>query len=118
MMVFYRKNRKFVIQKLNKYIMPIVSKKGKQMPESPIRKLVPFSDIAKSKGNKVYHLNIGQPDIATPEVAMNSIKNLDIKVLEYSHSAGFESYRRKLSAYYRNHNLPINEVFPSSPALV
>jgi len=87
--------------------MPKVSKKGKQMPESPIRKLVPYADIAKKKGHKVYHLNIGQPDIKTPEVAMNSIKNLDIKVLEYSHSAGFESYRTKLSQYYKNHGLPI-----------
>ncbi len=78
------------------------------MPESPIRKLVPYAEIAKKKGNKVYHLNIGQPDIKTPEVAMNSIKNLDIKVLEYSHSAGFESYRKKLSQYYINHGLPIN----------
>ena len=77
------------------------------MPESPIRKLVPYADIAKKKGHKVYHLNIGQPDIKTPEVAMNSIKNLDIKVLEYSHSAGFESYRTKLSQYYKNHGLPI-----------
>ena len=77
------------------------------MPESPIRKLVPYSDIAKKKGHKVYHLNIGQPDIKTPEVAMNSIKNLDIKVLEYSHSAGFESYRNKLSQFYKTHGLPI-----------
>lgn len=87
--------------------MPKVSNKGKQMPESPIRKLVPYADIAKKKGNKVYHLNIGQPDIKTPEVAMNSIKNLDIKVLEYSHSAGFESYRIKLSNFYKNIGLPI-----------
>ena len=88
--------------------MPKISNKGKLMPESPIRKLVPYAEIAKKKGNKVYHLNIGQPDIKTPEVAMNSIKNLDIKVLEYSHSAGFESYRNKLSQYYINHGLPIN----------
>jgi aspartate aminotransferase len=88
--------------------MPKISNKGKEMPESPIRKLVPYSEIAKKKGLKVYHLNIGQPDIKTPEVAMNSIKNLDIAVLEYSHSAGFESYRRKLSAYYTSHGLPIN----------
>jgi aspartate aminotransferase len=87
--------------------MPKVSNKGKQMPESPIRKLVPYADIAKKKGNKVYHLNIGQPDIKTPEVAMNSIKNLDIKVLEYSHSAGFESYRTKLSEYYKKTGLLI-----------
>jgi len=77
------------------------------MPESPIRKLVPYAEIAKKKGHKVYHLNIGQPDIKTPEVAMNSIKNLDIKVLEYSHSAGFESYRTKLSQFYKNTGLPI-----------
>lgn len=88
--------------------MPKVSNKGKQMPESPIRKLVPYSEIAKKKGNKVYHLNIGQPDIKTPEVAMNAIKHLDIKVLEYSHSAGFESYRTKLSQYYTHHGLPID----------
>lgn len=87
--------------------MPSISSKGKSMPESPIRKLVPYSEIAKKKGVKVYHLNIGQPDIKTPEVAMNSIKNLDFTVLEYSHSAGFESYRKKLSAYYTNHGLPI-----------
>jgi len=87
--------------------MPKISNKGKQMPESPIRKLVPYSDIAKKKGHKVYHLNIGQPDIKTPEVAMNSIKNLDIKVLEYSHSAGFESYRNKLSQFYKTHGLPV-----------
>ena len=78
------------------------------MPESPIRKLVPYADIAKKKGNKVYHLNIGQPDIKTPEVALNAVKNVDIKVLEYSHSAGFESYRTKLSQYYKNHGLPID----------
>ena len=88
--------------------MPKISNKGKEMPESPIRKLVPYSEMAKKKGLKVYHLNIGQPDIKTPEVAMNSIKNLDISVLEYSHSAGFESYRRKLSVYYTTHGLPIN----------
>ena len=77
------------------------------MPESPIRKLVPYSEIAKKKGHKVYHLNIGQPDIKTPDVALNAVKNADIKVLEYSHSAGFESYRNKLSAYYKSHGLPI-----------
>jgi aspartate aminotransferase len=88
--------------------MPKISNKGKQMPESPIRKLVPYADIAKKNGNKVYHLNIGQPDIKTPEVALNAVKNADIKVLEYSHSAGFESYRTKLSQYYINHGLPIN----------
>ncbi len=88
--------------------MPQVSNKGKNMPESPIRKLVPYAEIAKKKGNKVYHLNIGQPDIKTPEVALNAVKNADIKVLEYSHSAGFESYRIKLANYYKSHNLPVD----------
>ncbi len=77
------------------------------MPESPIRKLVPYSEIAKKKGVKVYHLNIGQPDIKTPEVAMNAIKNLTFEVLEYSHSAGFESYRKKLAAHYTQQGLPV-----------
>ena len=88
--------------------MPKVSVKGQQMPESPIRKLVPYAEIAKKKGHKVYHLNIGQPDIKTPEVALKAVKNADIKVLEYSHSAGFESYRTKLSQYYKNQGLPID----------
>lgn len=88
--------------------MPKISKKGLEMPESPIRKLVPYSEIAKKKGHKVYHLNIGQPDIKTPEVAMQAIKDTDIKVLEYSHSAGFESYRVKLSAFYKKQGLPVD----------
>ena len=88
--------------------MPKISLKGQQMPESPIRKLVPYSEIAKKKGHKVYHLNIGQPDIRTPQVALDAVKNADIKVLEYSHSAGFESYRIKLSDYYKTHSLPID----------
>ena len=78
------------------------------MPESPIRKLVPYAEGAKKRGTKVYHLNIGQPDIKTPEVALQAVKNFDIKVLEYSHSAGFESYRTKLSAYYKNQGLPVD----------
>ena len=82
--------------------MPAISEKGKAMPASPIRKLVPFAEEAKRKGRKVYHLNIGQPDIHTPEVALNAIRNLDQKVIEYSHSAGNESYRRKLAAFYQN----------------
>ncbi|MCO6162929.1 pyridoxal phosphate-dependent aminotransferase [Flavobacterium sp. NRK F7] len=89
--------------------MPKISQKGFQMPESPIRKLVPYAEIAKKKGHKVYHLNIGQPDIKTPEVALNAVKNADIKVLEYSHSAGFDSYREKLSNYYKKQDLPINK---------
>jgi aspartate aminotransferase len=88
--------------------MPQVSNKGRQMPESPIRKLVPYSEIAKKKGHKVYHLNIGQPDIKTPEVALEAIKNNTIKILEYSHSAGFESYRTKLAASYKNHGVNVN----------
>lgn len=79
------------------------------MPESPIRKLVPYSEIAKKKGHKVYHLNIGQPDIKTPEVALNAVKNADIKILEYSHSAGFDSYRTKLALSYQKIGLPINK---------
>lgn len=88
--------------------MPKVSQKGVQMPESPIRKLVPYAESAKKKGHKVYHLNIGQPDIKTPDVALNAIKNNNIEILEYSHSAGFESYRTKLSQYYTSHGLPID----------
>jgi len=88
--------------------MPHVSNKGRQMPESPIRKLVPYSEIAKKKGHKVYHLNIGQPDIKTPEVALDAIKNNDIKILEYSHSAGFESYRTKLAASYQANGVNVN----------
>lgn len=88
--------------------MPKISKKGLEMPESPIRKLVPYSEIAKRKGHKVYHLNIGQPDIKTPEIAMQAVKDAHIKVLEYSHSAGFESYRVKLSAFYQKQGLPVD----------
>ena len=88
--------------------MPKISQKGQKMPESPIRKLVPFAEVAKNKGHKVYHLNIGQPDIKTPEIAINAIKNIDISILEYSHSAGFESYREKLSSYYNSKKLPID----------
>ena len=88
--------------------MPTISNKGKLMPESPIRKLVPYSEIAKKKGNKVYHLNIGQPDIKTPEVAMQAVKNIDLTILEYSHSAGNESYRKKLGQHYSNQGIPVN----------
>ena len=81
--------------------MPSISEKGKLMPASPIRKLVPYSEEAKRKGRKVYHLNIGQPDIPTPEVALDALRNINLKVIEYSHSAGNETYRRKLAAYYQ-----------------
>ena len=82
--------------------MPSISAKGKAMPASPIRKLVPYSEEAKRKGRKVYHLNIGQPDIPTPEVALDALRNINLKVIEYSHSAGNESYRRKLATFYQN----------------
>jgi aspartate aminotransferase len=88
--------------------MPTVSQKGMLMPASPIRKLVPFAEEAKRKGRKVYHLNIGQPDIKTPVQALQAIRNFDLPVVEYSHSAGFASYRQKLSAYYRGLNLEVN----------
>jgi aspartate aminotransferase len=88
--------------------MPGISEKGKAMPASPIRKLVPFAEEAKRKGRKVYHLNIGQPDIKTPEVALDAIRNLKEEVIEYSHSAGIESYRRKLASYYQNININVD----------
>jgi len=88
--------------------MPSISDKGKAMPASPIRKLVPYAEEAKRKGRKVYHLNIGQPDIPTPEVALNAIRNIGLKVIEYSHSAGNESYRRKLAAFYQKIGINID----------
>ena len=78
------------------------------MPESPIRKLVPFAEAAKKEGKTVFHLNIGQPDIKTPKVALDAIHNFSDKVVEYSHSAGFESYRKGLASYYRNLGIDIN----------
>ena len=80
--------------------MPSISHKAQKMPASPIRKLVPFAETAKKNGVKIYHLNIGQPDIETPSTLLNAVKQADIKVLEYSHSAGNESYRKKLCQYY------------------
>jgi aspartate aminotransferase len=88
--------------------MPAISDKGKLMPASPIRKLVPYSEEAKLKGRKVFHLNIGQPDIPTPDVALNAIRNINLKVLEYSHSAGNESYRRKLAAFYQKAGISVD----------
>ncbi len=88
--------------------MPQISHKGQIMPASPIRKLVPFAEEAKKKGNKVYHLNIGQPDIPTPEVALDAIKNLTEKVIEYTHSAGNESYRRSLAKYYQGVDIDVD----------
>jgi aspartate aminotransferase len=88
--------------------MPIISDKANQMPASPIRKLVPYADAAKKRGTKIYHLNIGQPDIETPKSFIDAVKNADIKVLEYSHSAGNESYRKKLAGYYAGYNIHID----------
>ncbi|MFM6926629.1 MAG: pyridoxal phosphate-dependent aminotransferase [Ferruginibacter sp.] len=81
--------------------MLTISNRGRQMPASPIRKLVPYAEAAKKKGTKVYHLNIGQPDIETPPQCLDAVRHSDFKVLEYSHSAGNESYRRKLVQYYK-----------------
>ncbi len=88
--------------------MPVISHRGAQMPPSPIRKLVPFAEGAKSRGVTVYHLNIGQPDIETPPAILDAVKNADIRVLEYSHSAGAESYRRKLVEYYGRTGIDVN----------
>ena len=88
--------------------MPIISVKGINMPESPIRKLVPFSEQAKKDGKTVYHLNIGQPDIATPQIALDALKNIDRKVIEYSHSAGYQTYRDKLAYYYQGIGIDVN----------
>jgi aspartate aminotransferase len=85
-----------------------ISNRGKQMPPSPIRKLVPFAEAAKKKGIRVYHLNIGQPDIETPPAILDAVRNADIKVLEYSHSAGNESYRRKLVEYYKKVGIDVS----------
>ena len=87
--------------------MPHISEKAQIVPASPIRKLVPYSEAAKKAGKTVYHLNIGQPDIQTPEAALQAIHNFDDKVLEYSHSAGIESYRVKLSASYKAQGIPV-----------
>jgi aspartate aminotransferase len=88
--------------------MLTISQRGQQMPASPIRKLVPFAETAKKKGVKVYHLNIGQPDIETPKMALDAVRHFDFKVLEYSHSAGNESYRRKLSTYYKKVGIDVS----------
>ncbi len=88
--------------------MPIVSLKGKAMPESPIRKLVPFAEKAAKEGKHIYHLNIGQPDIKSPIEAMDAVRNHKLDVLAYSHSAGFESFRKKLAGYYAKHDITIS----------
>ncbi len=88
--------------------MPKLSQRGYDMPASAIRKLVPYAEAAKKKGIKVYHLNIGQPDIKTPEKALDAIRNYNGKVVEYSHSAGLESYRRGLSRYYASVGIDVS----------
>lgn len=88
--------------------MLTLSSRGQLMPPSPIRKLVPYAEAAKQKGLKVYHLNIGQPDIETPEPILNAVRHADLKVLEYSHSAGNESYRRKLVQYYKKAGIEVD----------
>jgi len=88
--------------------MPEISDKANLMPESPIRKLVPYAEKAKKEGRKVYHLNIGQPDISTPKEALEAVKNTDIKVVEYTHSAGNESYRKKLAQYYQQQGINVD----------
>jgi aspartate aminotransferase len=88
--------------------MPNVSVKGKEMPASPIRKLVPYSEKAKKQGKIVYHLNIGQPDIETPELMLQAVKNFPYKIIEYTHSAGIESYRRKLTEYYKKYQIDLD----------
>ncbi len=92
--------------------MPTISIKGKNMPESPIRKLVPYAENAKKRGIEVFHLNIGQPDIKTPDIALEAIKNNTIKVLAYSRSEGSEEYRQKIANYYAKNNINVtsNEI--------
>ncbi|MBK9147679.1 MAG: pyridoxal phosphate-dependent aminotransferase [Flavobacteriales bacterium] len=87
--------------------MPAISSKGRLMPPSPIRKLVPYAEAAKKRGVQVIHLNIGQPDIATPDVALDAMRKLDRTVIEYSHSAGYESYRKGLADYYAGHGITV-----------
>ena len=88
--------------------MPNISQRGVDMPASPIRKLVPLAEEAKARGVKVYHLNIGQPDIPTPDVAMDALRHVDRTVLEYSPSEGIRSFREKLVKYYAKFNIQVD----------
>ncbi len=88
--------------------MPKISQRGNDMPQSPIRKLVPYAEEAKRRGVKVYHLNIGQPDIPTSPLMLEAVRNYQVPVIEYSHSAGNESYRRKLAAYYQKQGINVD----------
>lgn len=87
--------------------MPKISIRGTEMPESPIRKLTPLANAAKERGVKVYHLNIGQPDLPTPQVAIDAIRNIDLKVLEYSPSQGYKHYRERLTEYYKKYDINV-----------
>lgn len=87
--------------------MPKISIRGTEMPESPIRKLAPLANAAKERGVKVYHLNIGQPDLPTPQVAIDAIRNIDLKVLEYSPSQGYKHYRERLTEYYKKYDINV-----------
>lgn len=91
-----------------KHTMPTISQKGLAMPQSPIRKLMPYADAARKNGKHIFHLNIGQPDIKTPNVALEAIKNNSIEILSYSASEGFETYRNKLADYYKTNNINVS----------
>ena len=87
--------------------MPLISSKGKKMPESPIRKLVPYAEKATQLGKKIYYLNIGQPDIKSPKIAMDAVANSAIEVLAYSRSEGSDTYREKIANYYKKNNIQV-----------
>jgi len=89
-------------------VMPVISSKGRAMPESPIRKLVPFAEKAVKEGKHIFHLNIGQPDIKTPTIALEAVKNNTLDILAYSHSAGFDSFRKKIAHYYAKLGITIS----------
>src|SRR5210317_2344078 len=89
--------------------MPALSKKGHSMPESPIRKLVSFAENAKARGTEVIHLNIGQPDIKTPQIALDAVSNAKIEVLAYSRTEGSDAYRDKLAQYYKLHQVAVTK---------
>ncbi|MCL2414249.1 MAG: pyridoxal phosphate-dependent aminotransferase, partial [Bacteroidales bacterium] len=89
--------------------MPTISQKAIQMPVSPIRKLVPYAEDAKKRGIHIYHLNIGQPDVEAPEGALAAVRNNTLKLIDYSHSAGNMSYRKKLAKYYQDNGINVDE---------
>ena len=89
--------------------MPAISKKGQDMPQSPIRKLVPYAELAYKQGKTVYHLNIGQPDIKTPKIALDAVKSISLEILSYSRSEGSDAYRSKIADYYRKHDIHVTK---------